>query len=149
MRKTLGTILALKAALTLVAITALPVMAADYQDVSASVTVNAFISVTLTDNGAAGLDFSSLNPGAVKQPEAAMPTNPSVTLEAAAENNADTDITIWGTDFTGTGDPPDTIDIGTGKQSAALQVNVFQVADALVFYSFPEGGQRYLFGHLA
>jgi hypothetical protein len=86
-------VISLALALLLIAAVAIPVMA---DDITASVTVTEYSSVTITDNGAAGLAFGSLNPGTVKQAET---DTPSVTVTAAAENNTDVDIKISGTDF--------------------------------------------------
>lgn len=86
-------VISLALALLLVAVIAIPAMA---DDITASVTVTTYSSVTITDNGAAGLAFGSLTPGTDMQPEAAAP---SVTVTAAAENNTDVDIKISGTDF--------------------------------------------------
>ncbi len=41
----------------------------DEDSASASVTVNQFVSITLTDYGTSGLDFQSLNPGTNDNPE--------------------------------------------------------------------------------
>ncbi len=82
-------------ALMLVATMAIPVMA-ETSNLDATVTVTEYASVTITDNGAAGLLFGSLTPGTVKQPEAA---SPSVNVTAASENNIDVDIRVSGTDF--------------------------------------------------
>ena len=79
------------------AITVVPASAAT-SGKTASVTVNTYVSVTLTDNGAAGLDFGSLDPGVVQQDEAANPSA-SIVIAAGAENNADTDINVYGVDF--------------------------------------------------
>ena len=82
-------------ALTLVALLAVPAVA---DDITASVSVNTYASVTITDTGTTGLDFGSLDDGAVKQPEAA---SPSVTVTTSSENNVDIAILISGTDFSG------------------------------------------------
>ena len=82
-------------ALVLVATITIPAMA-ETSDLTASVTVTEFASVTITDNGAAGLSFGNLEPGTVMQAET---SSPSVTVTAAAENNVDMNITISGIDF--------------------------------------------------
>jgi hypothetical protein len=89
-------------ALMLVAVIAVPAMADAPGEVgkTATVTVTAYKSVTVTDNGATGLSFGSLNPGTEKQAEAA---SPSLTISAAAENNGTVAVSIKGTDFSGTG----------------------------------------------
>jgi hypothetical protein len=80
-------------ALMLVAVLAVPAMG---DDITASVTVTEYASVTVTDNGTAGLSFGSMTPGQDMKAEAA---SPSVTVTAAAENNIDLDIKVSGTDF--------------------------------------------------
>ncbi|HEY56113.1 MAG TPA: hypothetical protein G4N90_01600 [Dehalococcoidia bacterium] len=82
----------------LVGLMAAPVMAEDVGEVgkTASVTVNAYKSVTVTDNGSPGLDFGSLTPGTEDEPEAA---SPSLTIAAAVENNGNVAVSIKGTDF--------------------------------------------------
>lgn len=92
---------------------------ADEVGKTATVHVNTYKSVTLTDPDPAGLQFASLNPGAVKQPEF---NSPSITITAAAENNADVAVSINGTDFAGPGGV--TFDIGnaywnTGSDSGS------------------------------
>jgi len=89
-------LISLALVLMLVAVVVMPVMAAEDSRM-ASVTVNEYKSVTFIDNGAAGLDFGSLNPGAEKQAEAA---SPSITIAAAAENNTDVEVFLKGADFT-------------------------------------------------
>jgi hypothetical protein len=79
--------------LLLVGILAVPAMS---DDITASVTVKSFSSVTITDTVPAGLQFGNLDPGTVKQSEA---NSPSVTVAAAAENNINVTISISGTDF--------------------------------------------------
>jgi hypothetical protein len=86
-------ILSVLLSLLLIAVMAVPVIA---DDITASVTVNSYASVTITDNGAAGLAFGSQDPGAEMIAEAA---SPSITITAAAENNQDVAISISGTDF--------------------------------------------------
>ena len=77
----------------LVGLMAAPVMAEDVGEVgkTASVTVNAYKSVTVTDNGSPGLDFGSLTPGTEDEPEAA---SPSLTIAAAVENNGNVAVSI-------------------------------------------------------
>ena len=89
----------------LVAIMAVPVMA---DDITASVTVNTFASVTITDEGDAGLLFGSLDPGTVKQAET---ETPSMTVTTSSENNVDITISISGTDFSDGGSPANTFGI--------------------------------------
>ena len=85
--------------LMLVAVLAAPAMAVE-QGVGASVTVNEYINFTVTDYGAAGLDFGSLNPGDTDEAEAAQDGTGAVKLTVAAETNVDCDIEVKGTDFT-------------------------------------------------
>ena len=81
------------------AITVVPASAAT-SGKTASVTVNTYISVTLTDNNTSGLVWGNLDPGVVQQDEEAVAAaNPSIVIAAGAENNADTDINVYGTDF--------------------------------------------------
>lgn len=79
--------------LMLLAVFAIPVAA---DDIPASVTVNSFSSVTITDNGDSGLLFGSQNPGTVKTPEAG---SPSITITAASENNQTVTIVVSGVNF--------------------------------------------------
>lgn len=82
-------------ALVLVATITIPAMA-ETSELTASVTVTTFASVTISDNGTAGLSFGNLEPGTVMQAET---NNPAVTISAAAENNVDMNITISGLNF--------------------------------------------------
>jgi len=89
-------------AMMLVALMAAPLMAVS-GTVPASVTVSEYISFTVTDNGAAGLQFGSLDPGTTDVPEAAQNGTGAVTLTVAAETNVNCDIEVKATDFTGAG----------------------------------------------
>ncbi len=80
-----------------IALFAVPALAAQTENITATVSVGQYSSVTITDNGTAGLDFGSLDPGTVKSEEAALP---SVTVTAAGENNVDVTISISGDNFT-------------------------------------------------
>ena len=93
-------IISLVIALMLVAVLALPAMAANPSEITASVTVNVYISCTITDNGDGGLDFGSLNPGDTDEAEAAQDGAGAVTMVVAAETNVDCDINVKATDFT-------------------------------------------------
>jgi len=65
-------------------------------------TVN--INFTVTDYGSAGINFGSLNPGAVDQQEAAQgPSQGAVALVIGADTNVNINIQIKGTDFTSGG----------------------------------------------
>ena len=88
-------LISLAVVLVLVAVMVAPAMAIE-EGKTASVTVNEYVSVTLTDNGDAGLAFGSLDPGVVKQAEAAAP---SITITTASENNKDVDVFLKGTNF--------------------------------------------------
>ncbi len=98
MRKTF---VSLVIALVLVAVMAVPVMAAE-DSKPASVTVNEYISFTVTDPGAAGINFGSLDPSTPDSPEVAQTTTTgAVTLSVAAETNVDCSIQTKGSgDFT-------------------------------------------------
>lgn len=92
-------IVSLVIAMMLVAVLAAPAMAVS-DTVPASVTVSEYISFTVTDNGAAGLQFGSLDPGTTNEPEAAQNGTGAVTLTVAAETNVGCDIQVKATDFT-------------------------------------------------
>lgn len=85
----------------LTAVTVVPASAATSAK-TASVTVNTYVNITLTDNGAAGLNWGNLDPGDDKEVEAANPSA-SIEIAAGAENNADTDINVYGVDFDDSG----------------------------------------------
>ena len=96
-------IFTLALALLLVATLSLPAIAADSGDVTASVTVNSVISITITDAGAAGIQFGSLSTGATDAPDAgANVTTASIVVNVASETTVNVDLQIKGTDF-GTG----------------------------------------------
>jgi hypothetical protein len=84
-------------AAALVVALALPAMA---DTITATVTVQEYASVTITDNGTGGLSWGTMTPGQDKKAEAA---SPSVTVAAAAENNRDVNILLSGTDFANAG----------------------------------------------
>jgi len=89
--------ISLVVALILVALMAVPAMAgAVEQSKTASVTVNTYISATVTDAGAAGINFGSLDPGATNQPEAAQNGAGAVNVTVAAETNVACKIGIKG-----------------------------------------------------
>ena len=89
----------LVASVALVAVMAVPAMAVE-ENRTATVTVKEFVSVTITDPGAAGLQFGELDPGAVKAEEA---NKPAINIAAAAENNGDAEVFLKGTDFASSG----------------------------------------------
>jgi uncharacterized protein (DUF362 family) len=70
-----------------------------YFNTAQSTTAPIIISVTITDNGATGLNFGNLSPGDVKQHEAA---SPSITITTAPESS-NVEVYLKGTDFTGAG----------------------------------------------
>ena len=92
-------------ALMLVAVLALPAMAAE-QTAPASVTVNEFISITLVDPGAAGINFGAVNPpptgtttyGDVAQSDG----TPAVGVTVDTGTNVNVDISIKGALTSGT-----------------------------------------------
>ena len=88
-------LISLALVLMLVAITATPVMAAE-DNVPASVTVNEYISFTVTDAGAAGINFGSLNQGTTDNPEADQGAAGAVTLTVGAETNVNCNIQTKG-----------------------------------------------------
>ncbi|MFH1484594.1 MAG: hypothetical protein ABIH46_00840 [Chloroflexota bacterium] len=76
-------IVSLAIALMLVLTLSLPAVAADESTVSASVTVSSFISITITDSGAAGIQFGSLAPGTTGNLDTSSnDTTPSIILRA-------------------------------------------------------------------
>lgn len=106
-------LISLAMVLVLVAVMTMPVMAAYERE--ASVTVNEFISFTITDNGATGINFDSVDPGTTDNPEFAQTASlGAVTLAIGAETNVDGVIeTKGGADFSD--GATHTIPIGNGK----------------------------------
>ena len=96
-------------ALILVAGSVAPVTAAE-GTADASVTVNEYISFSVTDNGAAGLDFGSQDANTANVPEAAQPGSSAVTLTVGNETNTDVEIYLMGSDFTDGGGNTITVD---------------------------------------
>jgi len=86
-------LISLALALALVAAVAVPAMAAPVEK-TASVTVTEVISFTVTDAGATGINFGSLNQGTADNPEAAQNGAGAVTLAVAAETNVDCNVQI-------------------------------------------------------
>jgi len=77
----------------------------DEESVAASVTVNTFISITLTDAGNGGFAFGSLDPGTENEKEAdqtdgAASVDPAATVTNDAISNVNADVKLKGTDFT-------------------------------------------------
>jgi hypothetical protein len=87
-------LISLALALSLVAVLAVPAMAATEK--TASVTVNEYISFTVTDAGAAGINFGSLDQATTDNPEVAQGVAGAVTLTVAAETNVDCNIQTKG-----------------------------------------------------
>jgi hypothetical protein len=90
-------LISLACALVLVATMAAPAMALE-QTQPASVTVNTYISATITDAGAAGINFGALNPGTTNNPEAAQNGLGAINITVAAETNVVCKIGIKGDD---------------------------------------------------
>jgi len=73
---------------------------------SASVTVNTFVDITLTDAGAAGFAFGSNDPGTsnnkeVDQTEGVSSILPAATVTRETTSNVGVKVRLKGTDFTG------------------------------------------------
>ena len=84
----------------LIALMAVPAMAAEEVAKTATVTVSEYISFTVTDPGDAGINFGSLDPGTTDSPEVAQNGAGAVTLTVAAETNVNCNInTKGGGDF--------------------------------------------------
>ena len=94
MRKRVISILAIAA--LLVAAIAVPCVADTDYDVPASVTVALYLSITISDNGTAGLDFGNVNPGSTDNPEA---NSAALSITVDSESNTNVDLQISGTDF--------------------------------------------------
>jgi len=81
-------LISLALAMVLVMAMAVPVMAAASEESeTASVTVVAYISSTITDAGAAGMNFGSLNPGTSDNPELAQNGAGAINISVGAETN--------------------------------------------------------------
>jgi hypothetical protein len=91
-------IVSLSLALVMTAAFAMPVLAAPVEQTeTASVTVNTYISATVTDYGSDGIDFGSLNPGALNQAEADQTAGTgAVQVSIAAETNVACKIGVKG-----------------------------------------------------
>lgn len=76
------------------------------EGVTASVTVSEHISATISDPGATGLDFGSLNPGVSDIPEVSQDGTGCITIVVAATTNVNCDIKVKADDFTGAGTIP-------------------------------------------
>jgi len=94
--------ISLAVVLALVAVMAVPAMAAEEQNLGASVSVNEFISITLTDTSPTGITFGSVNDGSTDNPDTAQSeTTPAVSVNVASETNVDVDLGIKGDEVTG------------------------------------------------
>jgi len=95
-------LISLTMSLLLVGIMAVPAMAEE-DTLSASVTVNEVISVTISDAGSNGVQFGSLNPGTSDSPDVAQSTSdssiPAVTVDINVGTNVNVDVSLKGTDF--------------------------------------------------
>ena len=81
-------IVSLVMAVVLTAATVVPAMGAPVETpYTASVTVAQLISATLTDNGAGGVNFGTLDPGTTDNEEANQPGDSAVSLDIEAESN--------------------------------------------------------------
>jgi len=92
-RKLLASLLT---AVALVALMAVPAMAAEEVQKAATVTVTEYISFTITDPAPAGLQFGEMAAGTDDEAEA---NTPALTLTVAAETNVDCNIQTKGEDF--------------------------------------------------
>ncbi len=128
MKKRLFTSLAI--ALILIATLALPAVAGDVGTVTASVTVNSEINVTITDGGAANIVFGALAAGSNNNPDTtASDTVPSVSI--SVNGTAIVDLQVSGTNF-GTGFPVTQTKFNTTYSTTgttAMATTPVQIAD--------------------
>jgi hypothetical protein len=83
--------------LVLLAIMAVPAFADAEQNVGASVSVGEVISITLTDAGAAGINFGGVSPGSANVSDVAQSDGtPAIKVAVAPETNVTVDIAIKG-----------------------------------------------------
>lgn len=80
----------------LIAVMVVPAMAAEEVQKAATVTVTEYISFTVTDPGAAGLQFGEMAAGTDDEAEV---NTPALTLTVVAETNVNCDIQTKGEDF--------------------------------------------------
>lgn len=84
-------------ALTLIALMAAPVMADQEQSTTASVSVNEVVSITLSDAGASGINFGSLNQGDTDEGDLDQSDGtPAIAVVVESETNVNVDIGIKG-----------------------------------------------------
>ena len=82
---------------------------------TAKVTVNTFLSVTVTDTESNGIVFGSLNPNTFNNPDLAQDTaqtTPAVTVANDAVSNININVDVRGTDFVSTSDNTKIISVG-------------------------------------
>lgn len=89
--------------ITLVLLAGFATSVSDEKTATASVEVNEYLSITVTDNGAAGINFGSLNPGENDTPEIAQNGTGAVTITNDSISNVDVNFYVKGNDFTGAG----------------------------------------------
>ena len=85
------------------------VMAFTFEEASAgaSVTINSFVDITLTDTGIAGFRFGSLDPGDTNIPEDdqnVTTVTPAATVTRNPTSNVDVKVRLKGTNFVSSGD---------------------------------------------
>ncbi|MFC1945871.1 hypothetical protein ACFLW1_01585 [Chloroflexota bacterium] len=95
-------VISLTMALLLVAVMTAPVMALE-GTVDAGVTVNEFVSVTITDQNSDGIQFGTVNPDTNDNPDQSQSTasdvDPSVVIAIDAITNTNCNVSVKGTDF--------------------------------------------------
>jgi len=89
-------LVSLLTAVALIALMAVPAMAAEEVSKAATVTVSEYISFTVTDYGDAGINFGTLDPGTSDNPEAAQNGAGAVQLKVGAETNVNCNINTKG-----------------------------------------------------
>ena len=112
---------------------------------SASVTVNEFVDITITDRGAAGINFGGLDPGTNNNPEAAQTVflgAINFTVQSTTNKNP-VNVKLSGTDFSAVGNPnitisnvaaddDSTVDGGDGVNAAQISLSTaFQTLKTL------------------
>jgi hypothetical protein len=91
-------IISLAAVAVLIGVMAAPVMAAEEESVGASVTVNAVVSISLTDAGDTGINFTGGVPPITGQgDEDQSDGTPAIAVVVEPETNVEVDIFIKGT----------------------------------------------------
>ena len=104
MKKKTGLILGGFLLLSLVFVVGIVMAVTAEQGVGASVTVNEFVSITLTDAGSPGVNFGSSDPGVNNNPDAAQDTaqvTPAIGVTNDAISNVNVNIDVKGTVFNG------------------------------------------------